>query len=836
MTCAIAQSLHGGFFPSAFPSNPAAQVDNLEVSLKLPDLWQREAIRALQEGCDVVVDAPTGAGKTYIFELLLAGGWRGKAVYTVPTRALANDKLLEWRDKGWNVGICTGDVTDNLDAPVLVATLETRKGRFLRGEGPDLLVVDEYQMVADRTRGVNYEMVIATAPADTRLLLLSGSVGNPTRAVEWLRRLGRNAVLVSCRERPVPLEEILAEALPDRIPSSIRGMWPRLIARALQQGMAPLLAFAPRRRAAEALARQLASALPEDEPLLLTPEQKRLAGDSLSRLLRARIAYHHSGLDYRQRAGLIEPLAKTGQLRVVVATMGLSAGINFSLRSVLVTDRSYRSGILEHLLRPDELLQMMGRAGRRGLDKRGYVIVAPGKPRLSEARPVMLARSGQVDWPGIIAVMAAAVDRGDDPKEAARKLADRLFSQRSVPLGLDDFVRESENGNRTRSSRCGVQSVEELFNSAGEWERSRTPRKVPLATCLVLRKNVWMPALSAAGTLSEHGPGRVCRLSDEPPVYGREVAVARLGQDGEGDLVLTRNIMPFLKKAMSKGPAGRKGWTIEAIERILPPVMPRIAPGTTFHQLVNRGDTFYARLDYSTVEVSAYVDSTGAALLDPPKRIQQISYNLDAWMGETEHSGPTSGSPATIWYRLGLIDKQAVPTRRGRLFSFFNHGEGLAIAAALEDESYPVDQLVYDLANLRAGHRFGILDKGADRLGSLCRAAFGEANYDGYLSKGLPLAYGEGASEVLMLLERNPERLTEVTDEDLSSGDIERARLEWRSILNHCAAAPDLDWGRWMELKKRAAWFVEADPERHLPEFPPLTAAQRTRHKSFVHI
>ena len=52
-------------------------------------------------GRDVVVHAPTGAGKTYIFELLVERGWRKHAVFTVPTRALANDKLAEWRARGW---------------------------------------------------------------------------------------------------------------------------------------------------------------------------------------------------------------------------------------------------------------------------------------------------------------------------------------------------------------------------------------------------------------------------------------------------------------------------------------------------------------------------------------------------------------------------------------------------------------------------------------------------------------------------------------------------------------------------------------------------------------
>ena len=66
--------------------------------LILPDLWQQDALRALRQGEDVVIQAPTGAGKTHVFELLIKGGHKGQAVYTVPTRALANDKRAEWQD------------------------------------------------------------------------------------------------------------------------------------------------------------------------------------------------------------------------------------------------------------------------------------------------------------------------------------------------------------------------------------------------------------------------------------------------------------------------------------------------------------------------------------------------------------------------------------------------------------------------------------------------------------------------------------------------------------------------------------------------------------------
>ncbi|HYV31660.1 MAG TPA: DEAD/DEAH box helicase, partial [Candidatus Binatia bacterium] len=144
------------------------KLSSLQQQVTVPDLWQQEAITELRQARDVVVQAPTGAGKTLIFELWSNQGKnRGQAIYTVPTRALANDKLAEWRARGWDVGIATGDLAEKLDAPILVATLETQKNRLIKGDGPALLVVDEYQMLADPERGLNYELAIALAPRQT---------------------------------------------------------------------------------------------------------------------------------------------------------------------------------------------------------------------------------------------------------------------------------------------------------------------------------------------------------------------------------------------------------------------------------------------------------------------------------------------------------------------------------------------------------------------------------------------------------------------------------------------------------------------------------------------
>ena len=148
----------------------------------------------------------------------------------------------------------------NLDAKVIVATLETQRARFLRRDGPKLLVVDEYQMIGDPVRGVHYELALALAPPETQLLLLSGSVGNPQDIVAWLERIGRDAVLISHQERPVPLEEVDLRNLSDSAFVQTKGFWPRMIGRALRAELAPVLVFAPRRNASEEMAQAIASA------------------------------------------------------------------------------------------------------------------------------------------------------------------------------------------------------------------------------------------------------------------------------------------------------------------------------------------------------------------------------------------------------------------------------------------------------------------------------------------------------------------------------------------------------------------------------------------------
>jgi len=399
-------------------------------NLIIPDTWQVRAIGALKSGKDLVLSAPTGAGKTFVFEQWFQDTRpSSQALYTVPTRALANDKYFEWKAKGWRVGILTGDVSHAADAPVVVATLEAARGKIATGS-PSLLAVDEYQWISDPARGHHFEAAIVSAPAQTRLLLLSGCVANPEAVAAWLTRLGRSVEVVEHRERPVPLEEMDFSSLASRAPSSLEGYWTRGIYGALREDLGPVLIFAPQRQDAEKMARTLAKNLPPCAPLELSPEQRQLAGAELGKMLATRVAWHHSGMDYLQRAGLVEPLAKSGQLRVVVATLGLAAGINFSLRSVLVTSGQYK---VEGEARPilcHELLQMAGRAGRRGLDEMGYYLVADQSPRLDEARSTALKRASTM--PVGLFLQACATP---DPATCCARAAASLFSKRPLLAG-----------------------------------------------------------------------------------------------------------------------------------------------------------------------------------------------------------------------------------------------------------------------------------------------------------------------------------------------------------------------------------------------------------------
>lgn len=825
----------------------------------IPDLWQQEAVAALRNGKDVVVQAPTGAGKTLIFELWSNQGKPNRqAIYTVPTRALANDKLAEWRARGWNVGIATGDLSENLDAPVLVATLETQKNRLIRGEGPGLLVVDEYQMIGDRNRGLNYELALALAPEQTQFLLLSGSVGNPREVVRWLHQIGRKAVLITHNERPVPLEEVHAYHLSYRVPPEVRGYWPRLCAKALADDLGPILIFAPQRQAAERLASDIARQLPNPNPLALSPDQKRLVGDRLSKLLKSRVTYHHSGLSYGTRAGVIEPLAKAGQLRVVVATMGLAAGINFSLRSAALAGDSYKRDAIEQPLRGDEILQMFGRAGRRGLDDTGYVLISANGIRLLDGRPCQLTRAGAVDWGALLGIMASAADQGKDPFGAAVLTQERLFTSRPVLLGVEQSLKypDAPCGLKTDAERARHVRHRhlEFRNSQDEWEPAHKPLSVQLRdiqvpiphhtparplpstaslpeandaapTPTALDPTRFRPVLSEPSALTKVGQGTLEQIDtrDGIPIYGRSSTIADILADGRFLLAKwVRRLIAWHGRQVQP-----KDWDSKVLPLIRSKLEERHTPVV---RVVTTGHRVQAQVSLADLTLRVRVDRHGVALWKPNEREVLPPDCASCPLIETCKALPTSTATALLWRRLGLVDPDGTPTRRGRLVSFFQQGDGLAIAAALEDKAYPIDELIYDLANLDAGFRFcGDGNRFEGRLAIACHERYKLQSIPGYLENGVPPNYGFGAEEVVAAVHRNPHNKHAFVTKFLGAGDIDRIIIEWRSLLRQIAHAPDLDWPQWLALKAAATTIIRETESPTLTDLPPLEYHQTKR-------
>lgn len=371
------------------------------------DPWQQQVFDFLRAGESVVVDAPTTAGKTRAVEVFFAQNIDDptfRAAYTTPVKSLSNDKVRELRamfgkDK---VGISTGDIKENLDAPIVVATLESYRNSLLGTEpdlGRTLVIFDEYHYLQDEGRGSAWEEALILTPPSCQVLLLSASVGNSNEFADWVSSLTkRRCTLVQTLHRPVPLANLIfyggAWLTEEDMPAeAFKALNPNLKERPLSHdelvlrlpalidlNLAPCILYAGKRIDCENLAIAIEKSL---KPL--PPEQAEKIGrvlmdvhaevgalsfikPSLRRMIQTYgVAFHHSGLAPAARIA-IERLVKDGLLRFCVATMGLSLGINFSVRSALISDyqRPGEGGMTNYA--EGEVLQMLGRAGRRGKD------------------------------------------------------------------------------------------------------------------------------------------------------------------------------------------------------------------------------------------------------------------------------------------------------------------------------------------------------------------------------------------------------------------------------------------------------------------------------------
>jgi superfamily II RNA helicase len=316
------------------------------------------------------------------------------------------------------VGILTGDVKVNPQARILVMTTEILRNMFYTGGLSDLgwVVLDECHYMGDEGRGTVWEEIIVNAPPDVALVALSATVANVREIADWISLVHRPIVPVYHPHRPVPLSYALADlagevhdfdkvrtgqariAGDERHGPDERGRWftrrvvdPTVLIEELEaRGWLPAIYFIFSRAGCE---RAMGDVLTEGRGLL-SPEQRRevdvaigeaLAespgmGDSelnqtIFRALGLGVGVHHAGI-LPSLKRLTERLFERGLCKVVFATETMSLGIHMPARAVVLqsltkrTERGFRS--LSH----NELTQMAGRAGRRGIDTEGKCVIA----------------------------------------------------------------------------------------------------------------------------------------------------------------------------------------------------------------------------------------------------------------------------------------------------------------------------------------------------------------------------------------------------------------------------------------------------------------------------
>lgn len=338
---------------------------------------QEEAILELLSGNHVVLNTPTGSGKSLVASALhraaLEQGRR--SVYTSPIKALVNEKFLALcREFGPDrVGLMTGDASVNPGAPVLCCTAEILANIALaRGDAArlDAVVLDEFHYYSDAERGWAWQVPLLTL-ARSQFLLMSATLGNTAFFEQALTALtGRPAVTVRSDRRPVPLEFSYSETpLQDQVQELLR------------LGRAPIyLVYFTQRAAAEAAQDLMSLNVASREEKAVLQQELETArfhspyGKDMRRWLRQGIGVHHAGLLPRYRL-LVESLAQRGLLKVICGTDTLGVGINVPIRTVLFTQLWKFDGQKAGILSVRDFRQIAGRAGRKGFDDRGYVVV-----------------------------------------------------------------------------------------------------------------------------------------------------------------------------------------------------------------------------------------------------------------------------------------------------------------------------------------------------------------------------------------------------------------------------------------------------------------------------
>ena len=380
------------------------------------DKFQIQAIDSINKDFNVLVVAPTGSGKTYIAEKAIEKYTKQNqnVIYTTPIKALSNQKYNDFTNLNIDTGLLTGDRSIKPDSELIVATTEILRNMIYSNDERlkqiGLIVLDEVHYLSDSERGTTWEEIIIHAPKNIKFLFLSATIRNKEEFHNWIVSLRGKTALVYSNIRPVPLEISLVGLNPHndqlKIIKSSKDKRNNKIFKFEKQyrkykrphlgfqldyldnkQLTPSIFFYFSRDRVETKARQATTnrkKIKEAEEVrklfnnvfdsLDSVEYELLNLDELLWMWVRGVGYHHAGLAPIVKE-FIEYLFLNRFIKYLFATETLSLGLNLPAKSIVI-DRLYKfDGVKTRLINQSEFLQLTGRAGRRGIDTKGFAFI-----------------------------------------------------------------------------------------------------------------------------------------------------------------------------------------------------------------------------------------------------------------------------------------------------------------------------------------------------------------------------------------------------------------------------------------------------------------------------
>ena len=427
------------------------------------DNFQEAGCYAIEKQENVLICAHTGSGKTVLAIYGIGWCLKNnkKALYTSPTKSLSNQKYFEFvNDFGdqTSIGIMTGDIKINADAQIVVMTTEILRNLLYKDKNLDglnsaplinfddvgVIIMDEVHYINDPDRGKVWEEVLLMARKDTTLVMLSATLNKPEEFSSWIGNIKEKPInLIKTSHRVVPLKHYYFKDFQyedeegkkrnrfdmieicdnkhkfsnyDVISSKFRrfeipNILNIVINKLVDENQLPALFFKFSRKKCEQMCRYVKVSLVDHEELhqinttfskimLKYKDKYEHLGQyqDVYKQIQKGIAYHHSGMLPILKE-IVEILFSRGLIKVLFATETFAIGVNMPTKTVIFSDLEKFSNNGLRYLRSDEYNQMAGRAGRRGLDKFGNVLLLPtfDLPKENMLKMIMSGKSPELN-------------------------------------------------------------------------------------------------------------------------------------------------------------------------------------------------------------------------------------------------------------------------------------------------------------------------------------------------------------------------------------------------------------------------------------------------------